>query len=56
MKIFGQDMSEPRYWLIVFEDPDVESETFTDEVPARTRFEQCKINWNCSLFMEVDRG
>ena len=46
-------------WLIFFEDDEVKDEVFSGEGAedaARYRLEQCKMNWACHLFQEVDDG
>jgi hypothetical protein len=46
-------MSEHVYWVIKFEDADRRDEVFTDEDIARRVYEQCLINWNCTLFAQA---
>lgn len=45
--------SEPRNWMIHFEDRAVGPEIFTDETAARARLEACLQNWTCQLFVSV---
>jgi hypothetical protein len=40
--------------LIFYEDPDCETEVFTDESAARKRFEQASVSWSCHLFCSAD--
>ncbi len=42
-----------RYWVIKFEDAEVEDLVFTDEEAATKTYEMKLNNWNCTLFMEV---
>lgn len=41
------------YWLIYFEDRDMDVEIFTDESVALEVFAERSANWNCVLFKSV---
>lgn len=40
-------------WLIMYEDTECPPEIYTEEGPARKRFEAASLNWNCHLFKRV---
>ncbi len=44
------DEHEGAYWLIHFEDADIDVEIFTSEESARKRYEMCQVAWSCQLF------
>jgi hypothetical protein len=46
-------VDSPKYWLIYFHDQDVRPEIFTEEVPARERFDSLIQSWNVVLFKSV---
>jgi hypothetical protein len=37
-------------WAIIFDDPDMPTEFYTDENFAKKRFATAATNWNCHLY------
>lgn len=44
------------FWLLRYEDSQVEDEVFTDETIAKQRYDQAAMSWNVTLFSECRRA